>query len=298
MPTTSANMGLIVPIASTGASGTGDVGPGYAQNISNDLLTTIDQHDHSFGKGVQITPAGLNISADLAFQGNNATQIRGARFTSQASALAGVGDVAEVYVKSGDLWFVNSSGTQVQVTAGSNLGTAPIGPTGPAGQSFVANYFQGGVTGATALNLPSNSNTLVWWNTSQVQGGNVTQPTGQGTGSSYIVIAQAGLYDVSYQMSFTGLTILAGAPAHPTVVQTINATGSLGGGTAIAASQCPLTVPVGAGNTGYPGSATARYVVQLAAGNNIETWVSMCQLGSAGAALYATGTSFTITKIG
>ena len=85
MPNTSPNMNLIVPIPSTGVTGTGDVGPGYAQNISNDLLTTIDTHDHSSGKGVQVTPAGLNINADLSFNNNNANQLRSTRFFSQPS---------------------------------------------------------------------------------------------------------------------------------------------------------------------------------------------------------------------
>lgn len=149
-PNTSVNMGLIVPIAQTaGQTGTGDTGPGYASNISNDLLTTIDQHDHSSGKGVQITPAGININADLPLASNNLTQARAVRFSSQASALAGVGDVSEVFVKTGDLWYINSSGVLVQITNGSNLATGsqgPVGPTGPQGPQGSQ-----GVTGPTGV---------------------------------------------------------------------------------------------------------------------------------------------------
>lgn len=161
MPTTSTNMGLIVPVASTGVTGTGDPGPGYATNISNDLLSTIDAHDHSSGKGVQITPAGLNINADLSHNQNNVTAVRGVRFTSQASGLNLAGDIAELYVKTGDLWYVNSAGVQVQVTASSGLGTGPIGPTGGVGPTGTAGTFLGNV------NVP----TAVW------------QPTGQFSGS-------------------------------------------------------------------------------------------------------------------
>src|SRR5574337_725693 len=122
MSTTSPNMGLIVPTpATSGVTGSGDVGPDYAINISNDLLSTIDQHDHSSGKGVQITPAGININADLSLQQNNLIQSRAVRFVSQASALSGVGDVTELFVKTGDLYYINSSGTPVQLTSGSQV---------------------------------------------------------------------------------------------------------------------------------------------------------------------------------
>ena len=129
MPVTSPNMNLTVPIAASTATGTGDTGPGYAINISNDLLTTIDQHDHSTGKGVQITPAGLNINSDLTINQNNLNQLRSARFVSQASGLVGVGDVASVYVQAGDLWYVNSNGTNVQLTTGSQVNVGALSNT-------------------------------------------------------------------------------------------------------------------------------------------------------------------------
>ena len=42
-------------------------GPDWATNAENNLLT-IDAHDHTSGKGVQLTPSSLNINADLEFQ--------------------------------------------------------------------------------------------------------------------------------------------------------------------------------------------------------------------------------------
>ena len=111
------NMSLTNPTPSTGVTGSGEPGPLYATDISGDLVL-IDAHDHSSGKGVQITPQGLNINADLAFNQNNALTLRSARFTSQPSGLIGVGDVSSIYVRLGDLWYNNSAGTPVQVTAG------------------------------------------------------------------------------------------------------------------------------------------------------------------------------------
>lgn len=152
MPTTSPNMGLIVPVASTGVTGTGDPGPGYAQNISTDLLSTIDAHNHAPGNGVQITPAGMNISADLTFNSNNATSLRAARFTNQASGLNGVADVGELYVLSGNLWYVTSSAVQVQITNGGGLATGITG--GPGAQGAVGT-FTGSIFTPTAIWQPT-----------------------------------------------------------------------------------------------------------------------------------------------
>jgi hypothetical protein len=169
-------MGLIVPVASTGVTGTGDPGPGYATNISNDLLNTIDAHDHSSGKGVKVTPAGLNINADMSVASNNVTDLRAARFTSQASGLVGGSDVSEVYVKSGDLWFVNSAGVQVQVTAGSSLATGSPGGQGVAGP---AGAFSGTVNVPTALWQPTGAfsgtyKVTSWLNTLSLASGGFT----------------------------------------------------------------------------------------------------------------------------
>lgn len=298
MPTTSANMGLTVPIASTGASGTGDVGPGYATNISTDLSTLIDAHDHSAGKGVQITPAGMNINADLTIANNNLTNLRGVRFTSQASALAAAGDLREVYVKSGDLWFVNAAGVQVQVTNGSGLATGPVGPTGPAGTAAISNYWQGGVTGATALALAvATPNTAtVQWTNPLLTGGSVSQATSIGTGAAAISVTNAGLYKVDYQVGFTGAanTFLA------SVYQTINATGLANGanggplgGSAIAASLQMVQCAVPTGTT----SVSASYLVKLAAGNLLNTWVSVPTGGGGALSLNPTGTLFTVAQV-
>jgi hypothetical protein len=289
MPNTSVNMGLIVPIASTGASGTGDPGPGYASNISNDLLSTIDAHDHSAGKGVQITPAGLNMNADLPMGSNNVTALRAARFTSQASALNLAGDINELYFKSGDLWMVNGSGVQVQVTAGSALATGPVGSTGPAGTSFVTDYFQAGVTGATAMSLIASAAgvqaLLPLNNPSLAHGGGITQPTGQGTGSAYLVVNTAGLYEVSYTVGFTG-AIPAGQVM--CVQQTLNATGSAGGGTAI-----PQSVAFGSPS----GPAQRTYLVQMGQGQNLETWLTNNGI-PINTALAQTGTYLAVKRIG
>ena len=121
MPNTSPNMNLIVPIPSNGTTGTGDPGPLYAQEISNDLLVTIDQHDHSPGKGVPITAAGLNLNTDVNINSNNLTAIRSTRYSSQATAINGVGDESSTYVSNGNLYYNNSAGQSIQLTSGNSL---------------------------------------------------------------------------------------------------------------------------------------------------------------------------------
>ena len=121
MPTT--NMGMTLPSVSV------TVGPTYATQI-NTALDVIDDHDHSSGNGVLITPAGLNINADLNFNSNDPYNLRSARFDTQSAALAVGTDIRCVYVVNGDLYYNNSSGTAVQITSGSGLNASSIGGIG------------------------------------------------------------------------------------------------------------------------------------------------------------------------
>lgn len=114
----SPNMGLPVPVVLT------DPGPDYAVNV-NTSLNTIDSHDHTTGKGVPVSVAGLNINADLNFQGNNATNLRSTRFVAQSSPLSLSSDVGAAYVSGVDLYFNDGSGNQIRMTqSGSIAGTA------------------------------------------------------------------------------------------------------------------------------------------------------------------------------
>lgn len=93
------------------------LGPDWAQKL-NDALDLIDAHDHSSGKGVKITPAGLNINADLPLNENDITLLRTAAFVAQAGTLSTV-DKRALYAVGGDLYWNNGSGGAVQVTNGS-----------------------------------------------------------------------------------------------------------------------------------------------------------------------------------
>ena len=113
-------MNLSVPTVSVAP------GPSYASAINSDL-TLIDAHDHSTGKGVPITPNGLNINANLPFSGNNATQLRTVRFQAQVSPVTGssTADVGCVYVAGVDLYYNDVDGNQVRITSGGGVAGSP-----------------------------------------------------------------------------------------------------------------------------------------------------------------------------
>lgn len=140
MPNTipSPNMNLPVPVVGT------DPGPDWANNV-NASLSAIDSHNHSSGQGVQIGPAGMNINADLSFNGNNATTLRTSRYSSQSGTLSGSTDLDCTYVVNGDLYYNDGSGNQVRITQSGSVtgatGTITGLPSGTASASFSAGTF-------------------------------------------------------------------------------------------------------------------------------------------------------------
>jgi len=114
MTTTTSNMNLVLPDVSI------TTGPQWA-TLLNAAYTLIDSHDHSTGKGVAITPAGLNISSDLTFAQNNATNLRSARFYNNSTFSAGVNDKSCLYVLNDDIHYIDGSGNDIQITSGGAL---------------------------------------------------------------------------------------------------------------------------------------------------------------------------------
>lgn len=144
--TYSPSMGLVLP-------GVGVTpGPQYASDL-NASLTILDSHNHSSGSGVQITPAGINVTSDLTMLSHNLTDIRSSRYSVQSSPLALSTDLAAVYVSGADLYYNDTSGNQVRLTqSGAVAGTpgsiANLVP--PASASYVSLsssfVFQSGAT--------------------------------------------------------------------------------------------------------------------------------------------------------
>jgi hypothetical protein len=142
----SPNMSL--PVPSVGV----DPGPDYALNLNSSLLI-LDQHNHSPGSGVPITPSGLNINADLAFDSNNATFLRSARFVPQLTTLSLPTDIGCVYVSGVDLWYNDVNGNKIKITAGGTVNATSSGITsGTASASFSS----GVLVVNAASNTPAN----------------------------------------------------------------------------------------------------------------------------------------------
>lgn len=131
----STNMGLPIPIVGV------DLGPDWALNINNSM-TLLDMHDHSSGKGVAITPAGLNINADLPMNNSNLISARSVRFTPQLTLPAIAPDLACLFVIGADIYYNDGNGNQIRFTQGGSLagssGTITGLPSGTASASYNA----------------------------------------------------------------------------------------------------------------------------------------------------------------
>lgn len=193
-------MHIIVPVPSQAP------GPDWATTIAGDM-TTIDGHDHSSGKGAPVTPAGLDISSDLSFGSNNATNLKSALFTPQGSPLAGATDIGCIYVSGFDLYYNDTTGQQVRITTGGNVNAGAGSISGlPSGTASVA--FSGGTytfqsatnTGATISCGPvaigsttaSAKHTTIASNATQVADISLTLPVVAPTSNTVMASDNAG----------------------------------------------------------------------------------------------------------
>jgi hypothetical protein len=141
------NMNLVVPTVGE------DPGPDWANNINADL-GILDQHNHSAGQGVQITPSGLNINSDLPLNGNNLTLVNTTRFNNLLTSLAGITpNLGVVYEAVNELYFNDGVGNVVQITKAGSVNATTSGiSSGTATASFV-----GGTLVVDAnVNTPAN----------------------------------------------------------------------------------------------------------------------------------------------
>jgi len=150
--TITANMSLIVPTVGQ------EYGPQYATDINNDL-SLLDSHDHTTGKGVQITPAAININSALSFNSNSITSLAALTFTVQTTTIS---TDYSLYTYGYDLYYVDGLGNNIQMTrsgsvAGSSGTIANL--VSPASATFVSGdstiVFQS--AGSTAANLDAGA---------------------------------------------------------------------------------------------------------------------------------------------
>lgn len=154
MSVLSPNMALPVPtVGVTPASQ-------YATDMNN-CMSIIDSHTHIPGSngGVAITPAAMNINADLSMAGNDLTLVRSVRFSSQISPISGVSpDTGCLYESGVDLYYNDGNGNQIRITQSGSVsgssGTITGLPSGTASASYGAGVF----TFQAATNTPANIN--------------------------------------------------------------------------------------------------------------------------------------------
>lgn len=225
--TISPNMLLPVPIPSV------DPGPDWANNIVADMYA-IDSHDHTSGKGVPITPDGLNISADLPMNEHNLTEVRSVNFEAQAAPLALAGDLGCIYVSGADLYYNDEAGNQVRITQGGSVtgssGTITGLPSGTASASYSAGTFtfqSATSTPATMAVGPlvigrvaaSSKTVTLAPNAAQAANFNVTFPPALPAAANYTTLDASG--NISFNSSGTtgtGAVVLAAAPTLTGVV--------------------------------------------------------------------------------
>ncbi len=98
-------------------------GPAWATE-TNSNWESIDAHDHTSGKGVQLTPSSLNINADIEFNLNSATELKNVVLDNTVHS-SGSGDTnVSLYVYDGNFYYRNASGIGVQITSGSGVNTS------------------------------------------------------------------------------------------------------------------------------------------------------------------------------
>ncbi len=129
--TISPNMNLVIPTVGS------ENGPTYAFDI-NTSLTLIDQHDHTSGNGVQITPAAININSALSFATNFATDVAGISLYAQGSTPS---TSATIYESGVDLYYKDGNGVPIRITASGGIAGSPgsiSNLTSPASAAYVS----------------------------------------------------------------------------------------------------------------------------------------------------------------
>ncbi len=241
-------MSLLLPDVST------TLGPEWATEL-NDAFTTVDEHDHTSGKGVLVPTAGLNINADLSFNGYNSTSLRSVRLATNAAPLALVTDLGCLYRSGVDLWFNDGSGNQIQLTASGALNAASIGGIGGDYSTSTASVAYSDSTktftflqdtnkyalmamGTILLGRTDNTSSAVITikaSTSLVSGWTLTLPIAPPASTMFVAIDSSG--NLSFTNTLTALTLTGDL----TVGGTADFNGTVNLGTAVNYELAPIS---------------------------------------------------------
>lgn len=287
--TISPNMSLVIPAVGI------TTGPQWSADL-NMSLGIIDNHDHSPGKGVQITPAGININDDLSCNDNSITNVSNVQFFVQ-SAAPGNGSVYENGV---DLYYVDGNGNNIRLTqAGSIVGTSGSisGLTPPASASYSSgsSTFVWQSASNTAANLDaacllqrdltSGSNAITLCPPSALSSNySLTWPASLPPAQQFATIDQSGNISAPWSVDNSTLTITSNivqvkAQGITQGLLAPRATGStvVAGGIAVSASSGGLTTYTSTGYTQIPNlsitiTTTGRPIFVAVQGDGTSAW--------------------------
>jgi hypothetical protein len=111
-------------------------GPQWATDL-NTSIDAVDGHDHSSNKGIRITPAAINISADLEYNQNSAIELKNVVFDSTVTASS---TAYSLYQYNGNLFFRDGSGTAIQMTITGTVNSGAGSISGMTGTQAQASY--------------------------------------------------------------------------------------------------------------------------------------------------------------
>lgn len=247
MANTTLSPNMMMPVPNVGQ----DPGPDWANNL-NACLSILDSHDHSPGKGNQITPLGLNINSDLSFIGNNATNLRSTRFTPQGAALSNPTDIGCLYEVGVDLYYNDGAGNQIRITQGGAVtgasGTITGLPSGTASASFSGVTF----TFQSATNTPAN-----------IDGASFILRNLSANSKGLTLSAPTSLA-ANYQIFFPLLPAVKG-------IVTLNSSGNMNVEPAVS----PVPATITSDSSGNLGTQPLFYDVTIGTGGTYSTWAAM-----------------------
>jgi hypothetical protein len=198
-------MNIVPPVPGT------TPGPEWASDINDILTTTIAEHNHvGPNGGVALTQDALAISDDLSLNGNALTSVEKVVLATQGSVVA---STASVYNLSGNLYYKNGSGLNIQITDATGLAANSVdGISGLAasdgGASYSAGTFSWTATNGTQYAL-SEMGAINLYNYTQI---NPTYKT---------VISQPNILVANkvFQLGTTNIYFPTSLPAVPTALE-------------------------------------------------------------------------------
>lgn len=298
----SPNMSLVVPVPSV------DIGPDWAQNL-NASLGILDAHTHNPGSGVQITPSGLNINADLSFQGHNVTVLRSSRFQNQSAVLSTASDLSCAYSSgtNGDLYWNDQNGNKIQMTRNGspnsgtgNISGLPSTPTGSAGigwQNSASTFQFLADNGTSGANIDVATMVVRYPGSYPTPAGNyiaVQAPTSLASGYSLTLPALPGQTNV---MTMTSTGVMSSI-TYDQVGVNMTSTGANAIGLSINSSSSANNIASQMSSPNFPGVPQAAGRDIVVAGSNAAGALKVIRGNIASDGSITNGDGFTITNVG